>query len=251
LRSAIWILLFVLGLTGVLIPTCCFYVASQLPPLQNEFDLQRLLRRSGERHRAGSADLEATLEAQAPDFARLPRDLIALYISQLGCPTFFKTRREDGPRWVWRLASATIGSKQDGEGSCEVRLALRLAAAAGIRGALQQSAAAHKIHGLLQKDQLIAHDLQLTAFEQGVVGVEAAAKLLFNKNLDALELTEMAELVLALPPSDLYRELKACRNPALIRQTRDQMLILAERYSLLAVNSAQSARVEPAFCTRN
>lgn len=251
MRSAIWILLFILGLAGVLIPTCCFYVASQLPQLESEFDLQRLLRRSSERHRAGYSDLGTTLEPQAPDFARLPRDLIALYISQLGCPTFFKSRREDGPRWVWRLASATIGSKHFGDGSCELHLALRLAAAAGIRGALHQAVAAHKIHSFLQKDQLVAHDLLFTPFERGVVGIEAAAKLLYNKNLDALELTEMAELMLALPPSDLYAELKACRNPARIRQTRDQMLILAERYSLLAVNSARAAQVEPAFCTRN
>jgi hypothetical protein len=242
-KSAIWIVLFVLGLTGVLIPTSCFYIASQLPSLESEFDLRSQLRRRGGSD-SGAAEPH-------PDFARLPRDLIALYISQLGCPTFFRTQREDGARWAWRVMAASAGWEQGGDGACELRLALRLATAVGIRGNLRQFMAAHKIHAFLQKDQLISYDLQFATFDRGLVGIDAAAKVLFNQDLRALELSQMAELILALPPSDLFHELKACRNPALIRQSRDQMLILAARDSLLSLDSMQAARVEPAYCTRN
>lgn len=255
MKSAIWVVLFVLGLTGVLVPSSCLYVASQLPRLENEFDLKGELLRSARTSQAGGTiDLAASasaLEPPNPDFGRLPRDLIALYLSQLGCPAFFSTHREDGPRWAWRLIGASMGLRQEGDGACELRLAARVAAAMGITGSLRRLVAAHRIHALLRKDQLLAYDLASARFDAMGVGVEAEARALFKKEIDALDLSEMAELVIALPPSELYDEMKSCRNAGLIRQNRDYLLARVARDALIDYEPTHQAQMQPASCTRN
>ena len=37
--------------------------------------------------------------AKRPEFARLPKNLVASYITERGCPTYFQTPREYG--WPW------------------------------------------------------------------------------------------------------------------------------------------------------
>ena len=255
MRSAIWISLFLLGLTGVITPLIYLYVASQLPTLESEFDLEKLLRFQVEGERMSVklgqyARETGSIDYERPDFAKLPKDLVALYISQRGCPTFFQTPREEGLKWGWRMVVGLLGSEPGGDGWCERQLSLRLADRVGAKGNFQKAVAAHKIHGFLQKDQLIAYDLTSIGFDQAVIGIEAASARLFKKKPDQLSLSEMAEFEMALPPHNFYQQVRDCQNPSLIRQNRDYVLQRLMTDALVPEDRAKNAMGQPVACTR-
>jgi hypothetical protein len=254
-KTLLWLVLFLIGLAGVALPAVYLHAASQLPQLETEFDLEKQLRNSieGERMslRAGTFDRSRSIEYKRPEFARLPKDLVALYIAQLGCPTYFQTPREDGPAWAWRLFSQlTLGSEPPGDGACERLIATRLAMALGIQGNLELTVATHRLHSFLQKDQLIAYDLSALYFDRGIVGVEDAAFKVFGRELDALQLPELAELALTLPPHSFYQDAVFCRNASLIRQNRDVLLDDLAAYKLVTEERASNARSQPVDCVR-
>jgi hypothetical protein len=252
-KTVLWLVLFLIGMAGVVLPAAYLHAASKLPQLETEFDLEKQLRHSieGERMsmRAGTFEHGRPVQFNRPDFSRLPKDLVALYIAQLGCPTFFQTPREDGPKWAWRLlVKVSVGTNLAGDGGCERRLAARLAEALGITEPLQQAVAAHRLHSFLQKDQLIAYDLATLYFERGVVGVDDAAHKLFDKELEALELSQLAELSLTLPPHGFYEDAVQCRNESMIRQNRDVLLADLAAYKLVTTERARNAMAQPVTC---
>ncbi|MFY0583692.1 transglycosylase domain-containing protein [Cystobacter fuscus] len=148
------------------------------------------------------------------------------------------------------LVKVTTGANLAGDGSCERKLAMRLAMALGIEEPLQQTVAAHRLHSFLQKDQLIAYDLASVYFERGVVGVDDAVYKLFGKELDALELSQLAELSLTLPPHGFYVDAVQCRNESIIRQNRDVLLADLADYKLVTVERARNAMAQPVTCRR-
>ncbi|MCY1073929.1 transglycosylase domain-containing protein [Archangium lansingense] len=253
MKTLLWLVLFLIGLAGVALPALYLHTASKLPQLETEFDLEKQLRHSIEGERmslqAGTFDRKRSIAYTRPDFSRLPKDLVALYISQLGCPTYFQTRREDGAKWAWRLFSVvTFGTEPPGDGVCERLIAARLATALGISGALEQAVAANRLHSFLQKDQLIAYDLSTLYFDRGVVGVEDAAFKVFGRELDTLKLSEMAELALTLPPHNMYGDALVCRNASLIRQNRDVLLLDLAGFKLVTEERARTAMAQPVIC---
>jgi hypothetical protein len=249
-RLALWIGLFALGLVGVVVPVLYQQLSAELPSLESEADLRVQLWRPASTGGADSLD-PGRRRTEAPDFARLPRDLVAAYVSQTGCPAYFQSGREDGLPWLWRMFSGVWGIEPAGDGRCERLFAVRIAGSLGLGRGPSQWVAANKIHRLLQKDELIAYDLSAVAFESSVVGVDAAAQTLFSKELNGLQLSEIAELMLALPPYELYDELKKCRNASLIRQSRDYLLSTLVTHALVPSDRVGSAQSHPVACTRN
>jgi hypothetical protein len=252
-KTLLWLVLFLIGLAGVVMPALYLHASSKLPQLETEFDLEKQLRHSIEGERmslqAGTFGPKRPIDYKKPDFSRLPKDLVALYISQLGCPTYFQTRREDGAKWAWRLFSvATLGTEPPGDGACERIIATRLAMALGISGSLELAVAANRLHSFLQKDQLIAYDLSTLYFDRGVVGVEDAAHKMFGRELDTLKLPELAELALTLPPHYMYAETLVCRNAALIRQNRDVLLADLAGFKLVTEERVRTAMAQPVIC---
>jgi hypothetical protein len=255
-KTLLWLVLFLIGLTGVALPAVYLHATSKLPQLETEFDVERQLRHSIEGERmsmqAGTFERQPRpTQYQRPEFTRLPKDLVAFYISELGCPHFFQTPPEDGPKWTWRLVSKLVfGVESPGNGACERILSMRLAAALGIPSGLERTVAAHRLHGFLRKDQLIAYELSALHFARGVVGVEDAAWRMFGRELDALQLAELAELALILPPNNLYADTSVCRNASLIRQNRDVLLMDAANHKLITEERARNAMAQPVFCSR-
>lgn len=255
-RALIWIVLFFAGLVGVAVPATYFYTASNLPPMASEFDIEKQLKHSveGERisYQAGLSEKPKRPPTfTRPDFTKLPKDLVALYITQMGCPRYFQTPREDGGAWAWRLISSVVlGSQPEGDGACELLLAKRIASKLGVKDNLELTVAAHKLHGFLQKDQLIAYDLAIIWFQRGVVGVEEAPRVLYGRELDTLQLSELAELQLVLPPYTAWDEIKRCSNSSLIRQNRDAMLVELANWKLITVERARNAMSQPVACLR-
>ena len=253
MKTLFWLVLFLIGLAGVVMPALYLHAASKLPQLETEFDLEKQLRHSIEGERmslqAGTFGPKRPIAYTKPEFSRLPKDLVALYIAQLGCPTYFQTRREDGAKWAWRLFSVvTFGTEPPGDGVCERILATRLAEALGIRGSLELAVAANRLHSFLQKDQLIAYDLSTLYFDRGVVGVEDAAFKVFGRELDTLKLQELAELSLTLPPHNMYGDALVCRNASLIRQNRDVLLADLAGFKLVTEERARTAMAQPVIC---
>ncbi len=249
MRLALWIGLFALGLAGVFVPVLYQHLSAELPPLDSVEELRAQFGRSATRaHVPGG---EQTTRAEVPEFSRLPRELVAVYVSQAGCHAYFESPREDGLPWLWRMLSGVWGIELGGDGKCERLFALRIASALGLGSGASQSVAANKIHRLLQKHELIAYDLSTAAFEPSVVGVDAVAQTLFRKELKGLQLSEVAELMLALPPHELYEELKKCRNASLIRQSRDYVLSMLVSHALVSSEQAAIAQSHPVACTRN
>jgi transglycosylase-like protein len=252
-KTLLWLVLFLIGLAGVVTPALYLHASSKLPQLETEFDLEKQLRHSIEGERmslqAGTFGPKRPITYTKPDFSRLPKDLVALYIAQLGCPTYFQTRREDGAKWAWRLFSVvTFGTEPPGDGVCERIIATRLAVALGISGSLELAVAANRLHSFLQKDQLIAYDLSTLYFERGIVGVEDAAHKIFGRELDTLKLQELAELSLTLPPHYMYADALVCRNASLIRQNRDVLLSDLAGFKLVTEERARTAMAQPVIC---
>ncbi len=255
MRGLFWISLFLVGLVGVLIPVSYFWTASKLPQLETEFDLETSMRHSieGERmsYLAGTSGDKPSVEWPRPDFSKLPKDLVALYISQSGCPTFFQTPREEGLRWGKRIFMAiAFNSESRGDGFCERRMAVDLARRIGITGNSEVNVAATKIHGFLQKDQLVAYNLESMKFERAIVGVDAASRKILKKPVNDLNLAETAEFALTLRVGGLglWRDVKQCSNAALIRQARDSLLSQLSRDALVAPEKAKGAMAQPVAC---
>lgn len=255
-KTLFWLGLFLLGLGGVLVPLSYLYNAGNLPPMESEFDIEKQLKHSIEGERMSMVagmyvKPDRPITFNRPDFTRLPKDLVALYITQMGCPKFFQTPREDGAAWAWRIFSfAAFTRLLPGDGDCERLLAMRIAWKLGVRKDTELAVAANKLHAFLQKDQLIAYDLAIITFERGVVGVEEAAFKLFGKELDKLSLSELAELQLALPPYGYYDDLKTCQNAVMMKQNRDLILKYTERSELLSPDKVNNAMAQPVFCTQ-
>ncbi len=254
MRAFIWIVVFLVGVAAIVLPSTYMYAAADLPRLESEFDLETHLRLSVEGERmSGRAGViqkgSRSPKFEKPDFAKLPTDLVALYISAAGCPTFFQTQREDGPRWLMRLAYSLMNKGMPGDGECERYLALRLAVTLGVKTDMEQTVAAHKLHAFLQRDQLIAWDMATMLFDRGVVGVEDAAWELYKKPPAEMSLAELAEFSLVLPINGgYYFDLKTCRNGALIKQNRDGILRRLEAHALVTPERARAATEAPVAC---
>lgn len=247
--------MFGLGLIAIVAPCVYLYEASQLPALETEFDLQKLIRFQVEGERMSiklgqyASDL-GPVAFERPDFSKLPKDLVAVYLSQQGCATYFQTPRESGAAWTGRLVAGLVGGSPGGDGRCDRLFAWRLARRVGADGTLALTVGANKVRGFLTQDQLIAYELSSLWFEPGVVGVEAASRRLFKRKLAELSLAEAAEFALALPPHSYYATLRDCQNPSLIRQDRDIMLRQLAGDALVSEGRAKSAMADPVACTR-
>lgn len=253
------LVLIMLGVSALLIvPVWYFGATSSLPPLESEFDLERLLREriEGERAQRIASTRQrpdpAQIAFRKPELIHYPKDAISLYISSLGCGTYFQTPREKGMAWFWRLFRLQVLRSEDpgGDAQCELTLARHIAWGIRIRGGLAETLAIHRIREALPKGKLVAYDMATWTFDDGVVGLEAAAEVLYHRKLENMKLDELAELSLALPPLEYFVNLKLCTNSTGIRQARDITLTQLANDSLVPVDRARQAQAQPVACTR-
>jgi hypothetical protein len=239
----------------VLVPATWMYTLSNLPnAIDSELDVETHLRQSIESERqsiqlAKRPSERENVKWERPDFGKLPKNLIAFYITETGCPTYFQTPREDG--WAWNKRELTMVAQNkmlDGDGACELIFARRIARRLGAVTPMQLTVASDRIHRFLQKDQLVAFDLHSMQFEHGMIGVEAAARELMQKPLADLTLAELAELQLAIPPWDYWEDIKECKNASLVRESRDVLLSRLAMVGLISEEMARTASAQPVRC---
>src|SRR5436853_5137380 len=92
----------------IIFPVWWAVAVSSLPSLESEFDLERFLRDRIEGERAatwtgGGRPGKAAIAFREPELTRYPKDVVGLYISNYGCPTFFQSPHEKPLPWFWRL----------------------------------------------------------------------------------------------------------------------------------------------------
>jgi hypothetical protein len=240
----------------VIVPVWWAVAVSSLPPLESEFDLERFLRDRIEGERAanypGGRPDKAAIAFRPPELVHYPKDMVGLYISGYGCPTFFQSPHEKSGSWLWRLVRYQVFKTEGPAGNedCEFQFARHLVWAIRIRGGLRETIAIHRIRNLLPKGKLVAYDLATTEFDAGVVGLEAASESLYQRKLESLKLDELAELSLTLPPSSAYGQIKLCANASALRQARDAALIEMSNHSLIPVDRAKQAQAQPLACMK-
>lgn len=254
LRSLVLISLFLAAILAVIGCGWWLLTGSQLPnPVEAEIDLETFLRQSIESDRQSVQGIRRPSERQSvkwprPEFAKLPKNLVALYITEWDCPTYFQTPREDGWPWLKRVLNSARGVSAAGDGACELMFARRLSARLGAVTPSQLAVQADRIHSFLKKDQLVAYDLHSMRFDQGVIGVEAAARVLMQKELLDLSLPELAELQLAIPPYNFWGDIRQCSNAAKIRQARDMLLQNLINAALVSEEQGRAAMAQPVRC---
>lgn len=255
LKAVLFFAVLAVFAAGLLVPATWLYTLSNLPnAIDSELDVETHLRQSIESERQ-SVQLNKrpsereSVKWERPDFGKLPKNLIAFYITETGCPTYFQTPREDGWPWLKReLVMMTQGRILDGDGACELIFARRIARRLGATTPMQLAVASDRIHRFLQKDQLVAFDLHAMQFEHGVVGVEAASRYLMQKPLADLNVAELAEFQLAIPPWDYWEEVKRCKNASLVRESRDTLLSRLAMVGLISEEMAKTAAAQPVRC---
>jgi hypothetical protein len=243
--------------TAVVVPVWWAIAESSLPPLESEFDLERLLRDRIEGERAanylgGARPDKAAIAFQTPELASYPKDMVGLYISGFSCSTFFQSPHEKSGSWFWRLVRFQLFKTEGPPGNedCEFQFARHLVWAIRIHGGLRETIAIHRIRNLLPKGKLVAFDLATTEFDAGVVGLESAAESLYQRRLESLKLDELAELSLSLPPNGAYAQIKLCANASELRRARDAALIEMSNQSLIPVDRAKQAQAQPLACMK-
>jgi hypothetical protein len=255
LRSLVLITLLLASLLFVIGAGWWLYVGSTLPvQVESELDLRTLLKQSIESDRQSAQLNKRPAEREkvdwpTPDFSRLPKNLVALYIMSWQCPTYFQTPREEGWPWTKRLLNAARSVALPGDGACEFAFAQRLAMRIGVSGTGSTAVMADRIHRFLKKDQLVAYDLHSMQFAQALTGVEAASRYLLQKELVELSLAELAELQLAIPPWDQINEVYECSAVGLLRQARNRLLLDLGNAGLAAEDAVKSAMAQPLRCS--
>lgn len=254
LRSLVLISLLLFSLLAILGSGWWLYTANTLAnPVEGEMDLETFLKQSIESDRQSLQFNKRLSEREKvtwtkPDFSRLPKNLVALYITEWGCPTYFQTPREEGWPWTKRVLNSARGVFGEGDGGCELIFARRLASRLGAGTPSQLAVMSDRLHKFLKKDQLVAYDLHSMQFDQALIGVEAASRYLMQKELLDLSLAELAEFQLGIPPYNLWNEVKLCSNAAQLKLGRDSLLQNLINVALISEEQGKAAMAQPVRC---
>lgn len=254
MRILLWLVLFLTAVTLVFVPFIYVQTTRRMPPLETEFEIQKMVKSEIESERRAYRnpipDLEPVpVEFLKPDLATLPRLLVSGYLLAMGCPGYLESPREESFAWWKRLAFSYRGESLPGDGACELLFASNLA---GHLGSTANAETTHlavaRIHGLLTKEALLAYELETTHFMAGIWGPRDACHALLTKKLDDLSPGELAEVMLAFPPYWYWAEVQFCKNTTLIRQSRDTVINSWVRSGLLSEAEGQKALRQRLAC---
>ena len=254
INGLLWIVFVLALIASLLVPGVWFYTAAHLPnSLESAADIELHLRKSIESERQSIQYNKRQVDRDdvswpRPDFSTLPRPLVALYVTETGCPTYFDTPRDSALEWNKRVMNSLMDKQMDGDGACELIFARRLARRLGAKSPMQIAVAADRVHAFLKKDELVAFDLHSMQFDQGLIGVEAAGPVLLQRKLLEMNLAELAEFQLGIPPHDYWEDVRICKNASLLKQSRDNVLDRLARMGHVTTDASAAAIAVPVRC---
>ncbi len=238
----------------IVVPVVWLNTAANLPTeIESANDIEMHLRQTIESERQSielrkPANHRDDVTWPRPDFARLPRLLIASVITETGCPGYFQSPREDGWPWMKRLAASTGNRMLDGDGACELIFAHRIAEYLGSKSGLSQMVASDRIHKFLKKEELVSFALAAEPFERGVIGIEATSLRVLQKPVTELSLAEIAELQLAIAPLGFHDTLMDCRDQTMLKNGRDRVLQDLAMVGHISDDEAKKEMAKPLRC---
>lgn len=239
----------------IVVPAVWLRTAANLPnEIESAADIEMHLRQRIESERQSEeirkpANHRNDVTWARPDFARLPKMLIASVITETGCPTYFQTPREDGWPWMKRLAASANNRILDGDGACELIFARRLAEYLLAKDPLPLIVASDRVHRFLKKEELVSFAIEAEPFfERGVYGVEAISQRVLQKPVSALSLAEIAELQLALAPLGFRETLVDCKDQGMIKTARDRVLADLAMVGHITEDEAKREQAKPLTC---
>jgi len=238
----------------IVVPAVWLNAASNLPvEIESANDIEMHLRQTIESERQSlelrkPANHRNDVTWSRPDFARLPRLLIASVITETGCPEYFQTPREDGRQWIKRLAASANNRILDGDGACELIFARRISEYLGAKSGLPLLVASDRVHKFLKKEELVSFALAAEPFERGVIGIEAASLRALQKPVSELSLAEIAELQLAISPLGFHDTLIDCRDQTMLKNGRDRVLQDLAMVGHISDDEAKKEMAKPLRC---
>lgn len=161
-----------------------------------------------------------------PGLARLPRELVAFFLTELECPDFLTRTTPLKTALPTRLYWLVVPPKP-GDARCADQLAQSIVDALALQTPLQRWWARGQVASALEREALVATALETEEFAEGVIGPEAAAQHFFGERLWDVPVSALAELALALPPYRLSSELERCANAPLLLRARNSVLARA------------------------
>jgi hypothetical protein len=258
LKTLIRLTMFVLLLAAItvfiVVPAVWLNAASTLPnEIESARDVEIHLRQSIESERqslelAKPTNHRSDVTWPRPDFARLPRMLIASVITETGCPGYFQSPREDGWPWLKRLSASANNRILDGDGACELIFARRLADYLAVKTPLSKIVASDRVHKFLKKEELVSFAIEAEPFERGVIGIEAISLRVMQKPLAELSLAEIAELQLGIAPLGFHDTLMECKDKSLLTNGRNRVLLDLAMVGHISDDEAKKEIAKPLRC---
>lgn len=238
----------------LVVPAAWVYTAKNLTnPIESAMDVEMHLRKNIESERQSIEGRKPLRDRKPtdwalPDLEKLPKNLVALYLLESGCPDYLKSPQETGTPWTVRVLKQLVGEQVGGDGGCELTFAQRVARRLEASSPLDLAVAADRVHRFLSKEELVAFDLASTQHQRGLIGIEAASQHLLQKKVEELSLAETAELIIGVPPDNFWDDVEACKIASLIKQARDNVLTRAAHEGVLTEQAARIATGQPVRC---
>ncbi|MGC4121143.1 MAG: transglycosylase domain-containing protein [Myxococcales bacterium] len=243
----------VLILGGLLVPGLYFFYAKDLPDLDSPSAVFKAVKRSVESQRQVVAPTGPTgqkLEAyqfELMPLAKLPAHFVDAIVAVDSCPDYTTSKKDLPYPKLRRIAKRWLRREVAGFGpqACQLRYADQVVLSLGVVDSMRASIGDHKVLDALSVEELLVYRISTVYYGEGVIGPQAAAQKLFKKDLDKLDLGQVAEMVAA---EGYFQMFQRCQNPAKLKMYRDAILDRMEAFRLLGQAEAKAARARQVTC---
>lgn len=246
-------LLLVLILGGLLVPGLYFYYARDVPDLESPSAVLKAVKRSVEAQRQVAAPTGPT--GQKPEdykfelmpLSKLPAHYVDAVVALDSCPDYTTSKKDLPYPKLRRIAKRWLRRQVSGFGpqACQLRYADQIVLTLGIVDSMRASIADHRVLDALSVEELLQYRISTVFYGDGVIGPQAAAQKLYKKDLEKLDLGQVAELVAA---EGYFTMFQRCQNPAKLKMYRDAILDRMEAFRLLGQAEAKAARARQVGC---
>lgn len=235
-------------LSALAVPAMYFHYAKAVPEFGSRDQILRMISDSIEAERRSLGIAGAKYPKYVPiPFEKLPKIVVNGALAIDACPDYVTARKEVGwPRARRLLRRVTEqGVTRGGPHACHVLYADRIAGALGIVDPVQAAIADGRILDALTPEELLSIRLSGSFYSPGVFGVHEAARALFKKEIDQLNLLQIAEVLAA---ESSFPDFLNCKNPAQLKMEKDIVLDQMEAFRVIGSTEANATRAKQVTC---
>jgi hypothetical protein len=251
MRRMFWAVVMLLLMAGVIFPALYFYYAKDLPDLSTASAIRGVVASTVEGERRGTTVVGIKYQDVRFELwpvSKLPKAMVSGVLAMDGCPDYLTARKERGWPVYKRLFTRWLYNDRRGSpgpGRCQLAYADMIASAIGAIDPMHATIADQRILSALDIEDLLAYRLSATFYAPGVIGPHDASRLLFKKDLDALSLSQIGELLAA---ESYFPQFVACKNPGKLTLFRDAAIDRLEGFRFISDTEANAARAQKITC---